>query len=244
MSGKELFDEVIAATPVVEEELVVVDQEVDAVEIAEVTPPDDTVVAVNEIMSEDEGDEPELDEDDESVTLADPVVAVTEVMANDNGVELVEEQEDSDINFKSDFVNESIDMTPSKTEGFDPNAVASGLDTRPSDDDGGIVVNKTTRDVFDGTEGGLYEGKTMNNDAGAFELAGFTVMADQYKTAQTKVSASFNTIDDAKACVNGEKFIYVKNGAIVISTISSGTPIISNSEQELERYVNGKWQRA
>jgi hypothetical protein len=70
-------------------------------------------------------------------------------------------------------------------------------------------------------------------------LQGFQAFVDE---EAIDVIAKFPSIETAKASINKDKFIFF-DGGMKVADITTGAPVISDSERELWKYVNDEWVR-
>ena len=138
-------------------------------------------------------------------------------------------------------VDEStIDSLVSKSikDEFNPNATQNGL--VDEEVEGGVYRYRTTSgNLARGSEGGQIKNTEIDTTS-AVTLSGFKALADGYAF---DVVAKFPDLKTAKASVNGDKFIYLEGGKMVVADIIDGTPNISDEEKEIARYVSGEWVR-
>ena len=189
--------------------------------------------------------EDEFDGIEDAVEMPDPN------FSNKDEKEIEDISEEPVISFESNV----IDMTSVKNgyeheiisksikDEFDPNSTQDALSD--TDNEGGIYSYRSTGGVFNSNnQGGLYQGKTKDVDPDKVELSGFKVIVNFGNGDQgINVNAIFNDINIAKASINGNNFIFFDDGVMRVGRIVSGAPVISNSDREIAKFVNGEWSR-
>ena len=176
----------------------VVEEEV--IEMNEVQPAGDEIVETLPLVDS------EIDEDDESIGVAEVMPAP---------------------------VDEEVDYS------FDSNDIIKGFDNDSNEPEGGIERNKTIK--LSGSidnEGSAGNSATVKYSEDMVNLSGFGILV---KEGVENVNIEVSDIETAKACINGRKYMYVSNGVMTSASIVTGTPVISNTEIEICKLLEGKW---
>jgi hypothetical protein len=188
--------------------------------------------------------------ENDAVEMFDP----TSIVADDTGVESaiaattaenIAADEESEGGAELSGKGPELVAIADSIEDFNPMDIVDGING-DDENEGGISRNKSTHhNLSTGNEGSMIavrEG-SLKDLGDKFELSGFNIISDAYKTEYKPVNMIFSNIDSAKAAVNGSKYIYVDDGELVTAEIVSGTPSISDDEVELFTHVDGEWRR-
>lgn len=219
----------------------------DSIELSDPSMANDTTndgdIVANDVVSDDD-DWVEVDASEQEE--GDYIVAPATLELDDDddyegGIQVVENVDEPDYIVAPAKSTDTLDMTSDTIDGFNPETVQNALSDES--EGGGARKNVSTTHTLDDDEG---EASLMNTQVVnpiSYELTDFSVMSNKYEADFRDIRAEFSDLDIAKACVNGEKFVYVEDGQVATSSIVGGTPSIYHDDVMVMMYVEGKWRK-
>lgn len=138
-------------------------------------------------------------------------------------------------------------LSISKAKEFNPEAITNGLIDDP--DEGGKSIARSTG--LTGSDGSIVVtnpyGFNIPEQKNKYELSGFTArytVLGKNDVASSEVRVYFNTADEAKKCIEDNKYTHTTpNGEVIICDISFGAPMVSYEEIAKFVYLDNKWSR-